>query len=72
MVKPAHKARYRSRRLTVALAPVEAKHFDHAAETAGLSVSAWARSRLRKAAKLEAEQMGEEIPNFELEELPKR
>jgi uncharacterized protein (DUF1778 family) len=44
------------------LTPDEKETFTRAAELAGLSVSAWMRARLRKAAMTELEEMGQQIP----------
>lgn len=58
----------RVRRINYLLAPIEHRHFDAAAKRAGMSLSAWMRSRCRKAAKEEAREAGDDEPIFELED----
>jgi uncharacterized protein (DUF1778 family) len=36
--------------------------FERAAEISGLTVSAWVRERLRRAARMELEDVGEQVP----------
>ena len=40
----------------------EKRAFERAAELSGLTVSAWIRERLRRAARIEMEEMGERVP----------
>ena len=40
----------------------EKKAFERAAELSGLSMSAWVRERLRRAARMEIEDAGEQVP----------
>jgi uncharacterized protein (DUF1778 family) len=43
------------------LQPEEKMTFEHAAELAGLPLSAWVRERLRRAARIELEDAGERV-----------
>jgi uncharacterized protein (DUF1778 family) len=44
------------------LTPEEKQAFERAAELSGLTLSAWVRERLRRAARIEMEEMGERVP----------
>ena len=48
--------------LLLRLQPDEKKGFQQAAVLAGISLSAWARERLRKAARIDLEDAGQQIP----------
>lgn len=48
--------------LRLRLAPDEKGAFARAAEISGLSVAAWVRERLRRAARIELEDAGEQVP----------
>lgn len=43
----------------------EKQAFQRAAEISGVPLAAWIRQQLRKAARLELEQMGEKVPFFQ-------
>lgn len=48
----------------VRLTEPEKRAFQESAEIAGLALSAWVRERLRRAARIELEDAGKEIPFF--------
>ena len=51
----------KSESLRIRLGPEEKQAFQDAADLAGMALSAWIRDRLRKAARNELEEAGEEI-----------
>ncbi len=48
--------------ILIRLEPEEKEAFQQAAEISGLSLSTWARERLRRAARIELEEAGKKIP----------
>lgn len=48
--------------LRLRLAPDEKMSFERAAEISGLTVAAWVRERLRRSARIEIEDAGEQVP----------
>ena len=52
----------KSEMLRLRLDADEKEAFERAAEIAGLTVSSWVRARLRRAARIELEEVGEQVP----------
>ena len=52
----------KSELIKIRLDPEEKEAFQEAAELAGVSLSAWIRERLRKSARIELEDAGQQIP----------
>lgn len=48
--------------ILIRLEPEEKEAFRQAAEISGLSLSTWARERLRRSARIELEEAGKKIP----------
>jgi hypothetical protein len=48
--------------IKIRLDPEEKQAFEEAADLAGVSLSAWIRERLRKSARIELEDAGQQIP----------
>lgn len=55
-----------SDRLHIVLRPKEKESFTKAAELAGVSVTAWARQRLRNASRIELSEAGLGVPHLNL------
>ena len=55
-------SRLRAERLEIRLEKSEKAAFQMAADASGLSLSSWIRERLRKAARYDLEEAGEQIP----------
>ncbi|HYV54074.1 MAG TPA: hypothetical protein VE933_05805 [Chitinophagaceae bacterium] len=49
-------------RIVIRVSDLEKAGFERAAEVAGISISAWSRERLRAAAIMELQDVGEKIP----------
>jgi hypothetical protein len=52
----------RSKNILIRLEPVEKEAFQQAALLSGLTLSAWVRERLRRAARIDLEDAGKQIP----------
>lgn len=59
-----HPVDMKSEVFKVRLTEPEKRAFQESAEIAGLALSAWVRERLRRAARIELEDAGKEIPFF--------
>jgi uncharacterized protein (DUF1778 family) len=52
----------KSELIQIRLEPEEKQAFQEAADVAGVALSAWIRERLRKSARIELEEAGQQIP----------
>ncbi len=52
----------KSESLRIRLGPEEKRAFQEAADLAGMALSVWIRERLRKAARIELDEAGQQIP----------